>query len=866
MKKAIVIGTGVGGAAVSALLARKGFAVTVFERSGFEGGKAASYERDGFVCDMGIHFTARGSNGPLGEVARRVGADLRFSEPNPVMRIVTPSRSYDLPQSLLSPLALIKQFMVAGVKLRNLPGALRLFMQILRIKEESDAVPHDSVSMRDFLLRYTDDEGFQRLLSIFNMLMFVIPTEEASAGEFLWSFASMAKTGSLGYPLGGFGQIAKSYLRACERNGGEIRLKEGVRSIRVENGKAVGVETDKGVYEADLVVSNAGIRKTIEMAGEDRFPATYTARAKELRDSLGAVTIKYALDRRPFDIPTVVYMPEDMDWSRNMEMMSRGEAPEEVPIFLPCPTFCDPSLAPPGKHILLAGTAVPADLSASDREAHHLEAPYEPLLHRRDGRPRGRRGDRPCPVVRPGGGEQARPAHARGGALPGGLRRRGPWRRHRTGRRQRAQGKRADPNGGAGPPDDHCRSAGSPVRGCRKSAESGISGSPNTRSAKANDCQQKRKYAMEATTSTTEGVLRQEREPFEKRLADIVGGRHVLDSPEELSRYFAGAVDTGGLVAVQPGSTEEVQGVVRTANELGLPVYTLNDRYLRPADAGPKGVVLDFCRMTAIEKLDKRNLLVHAQRGLTFEALQKELDAQDLKIASPLAATSESVLCNFVNRAPHKKATVYAEPHVYNMQVVLADGSLFRTGSHSLNEMNNCREDGGPSLSRWYIASDDIFGVVTRATVWLYPKTECRDALLFGFDRLEDVVAALRNGPRTELGWEYLAADRRFLASLLETDAAGLPPWTLVVGFDAQKRLVEYQQKKVLAMMANLGGDRNDAHREEMAVLLDRVWYQASPLHTGFYAACNRVKELDDLAREQLSGAGVSPAGTAFFP
>ena len=52
------------------------FAVTLFERNDFEGGKSASYEREGFVCDMGVHWTARGSNGPLGEVARRVGADL----------------------------------------------------------------------------------------------------------------------------------------------------------------------------------------------------------------------------------------------------------------------------------------------------------------------------------------------------------------------------------------------------------------------------------------------------------------------------------------------------------------------------------------------------------------------------------------------------------------------------------------------------------------------------------------------------------------------------------------------------------------------------------------------------------------------
>jgi glycolate oxidase len=311
-------------------------------------------------------------------------------------------------------------------------------------------------------------------------------------------------------------------------------------------------------------------------------------------------------------------------------------------------------------------------------------------------------------------------------------------------------------------------------------------------------------------------------------------------------------------VSVQPGSTEEVQALVRLADERGLPVYTINDRHLPLSELDRRGILLDFCRMTAIEKLDKRNLLVHVQRGLTFDALREDLDKLDLKLAAPLAANSDSVLCNFVNRVPHKKATLYAEPHVYNMQVVLADGDLLRTGSHALNELNDCREDGGPSLSRWHVGSEDIFGVVTRATVWLYPKTECRDVLLFGFDRLEDVVQALRNGPRTERGWEYLAVNRRFLSVLLKTDVPEAPPWILVVGFDGRKRLVEYQKKKVLEMVPSLGGKRLDSYTEEMLALLDEVWYQASPLHTGFYADCSRVKELDALVLEHVKNAGVS--------
>jgi FAD/FMN-containing dehydrogenase len=363
---------------------------------------------------------------------------------------------------------------------------------------------------------------------------------------------------------------------------------------------------------------------------------------------------------------------------------------------------------------------------------------------------------------------------------------------------------------------------------------------------------------MELPVSPNEAVARPKHEPFEKELARIVGPEHVLHDPDELARYFAEPTDPGELVAVRPENTEEVQDVVRTANELGLPVRTLTDRHLHATEAGQAGILLDFSRMTSVEKLDKRNLLAHVQRGLTFEALKKELDKQDVKIAPPLAATSESVLCNFVNRAPHRKATLYAEPHVYNMQVVLADGTLFRTGSHALNDFNDCREDGGPSLSRWYLGADDIFGVVTRATVWLYPKTECRDALLFGFDSLEDAAGALRNGPRTELGWEYLAANRRFLSFLLGTDVSDLAPWTLVVGFDAQKRLVEYQKKKVLEMIPTLGGKPVKAHQQRVLALLDEVWYQASPLHTGFYAACNRIRELDGIARKHLSRAGVA--------
>ena len=55
----IIIGTGLGGSAISALLAHAGRKTLVLERNNFIGGRCASYEKEGFVIDVFIHMFAR---------------------------------------------------------------------------------------------------------------------------------------------------------------------------------------------------------------------------------------------------------------------------------------------------------------------------------------------------------------------------------------------------------------------------------------------------------------------------------------------------------------------------------------------------------------------------------------------------------------------------------------------------------------------------------------------------------------------------------------------------------------------------------------------------------------------------------------
>ncbi len=363
MKRAVVIGAGVGGSAIAALLAGKGLNVTVLERNTFAGGKAAGYDKDGFIVDHGVHACGRGSRGPLDEVARRSGAKLEFAQPRPVIRIMTPKRNYDFNGNLITPVSLIRLLLLTGIRPRNIPGAARVLWKVIKIKTEGDAEAYDDMTVREFLSRYTDDQGFHSFCDLYAGLMLVVDADEASAGEFLWSLSSMMKDDAMGYPKGAFRQISRSYLEACRERGGQVFLNTEAKNIRVEDGKVTGVEAGGVFYPADVVVSDAGLKKTVELAGRENFPAGYLERIDGLRDSDGGVTLKLALDKKPFEAPAVFYLPDNLNIKKNMEEMERGEVPEDLPIFMPCPTNFDSSLAPEGKHLLLAGTIVPTEMA-----------------------------------------------------------------------------------------------------------------------------------------------------------------------------------------------------------------------------------------------------------------------------------------------------------------------------------------------------------------------------------------------------------------------------------------------------------------------------------------------------------------------
>jgi prolycopene isomerase len=357
-RKVVVIGSGVGGAGISALLQRAGFDVLLLERNAFPGGKASTFEQDGFFYDTGVHYNAQGPKGPLAVLSQRVQGDLQWIVKDPYALLVYGDKAIHLPQGMRTSKFLYEfATKILRVRPRNWLGVLRAYRKIVGIRTEQDAEPYDSISLKEFCDRYTDDELFHGYISWFCMLGLCIPYTEASAGEFMLAMTQYVQKASVCYPKGGFKAIPESYIRALERDGGKVMYKNPVKRIVVEDGEALGVEADR-FYEADVVVSNAGIRKTLSLVGEEHFPPEYVKRMKGLKYSYSAVTIKYLLDKPVFSKPNIVHYDPDTDLEAAYRDIEAGKVPEDkdLTIWLSIPSNHDPALAPPGKQLMLTFT------------------------------------------------------------------------------------------------------------------------------------------------------------------------------------------------------------------------------------------------------------------------------------------------------------------------------------------------------------------------------------------------------------------------------------------------------------------------------------------------------------------------------
>ena len=193
--------------------------------------------------------------------------------------------------------------------------------------------------------------------------------------------------GAWGFARGGMGAVAAALAKALQVYGGEIRVDAEVDQIIVAHGRVKGVALVGGdeLY-ADIVVSNLDPKRTFTriMAASD-LPADVVTKAKnfKIRGSSGKVNI--ALDGLPtfngLDRASEL-MISDMHILDSIERMERayddwknGTWSQDPYVDMLIPTQVDPTMAPPGKHMMsvfvqyVPPTLATGDWTDADRDA-----------------------------------------------------------------------------------------------------------------------------------------------------------------------------------------------------------------------------------------------------------------------------------------------------------------------------------------------------------------------------------------------------------------------------------------------------------------------------------------------------------------
>lgn len=323
------------------------------------------------------------------------------------------------------------------------------------------------------------------------------------------------------------------------------------------------------------------------------------------------------------------------------------------------------------------------------------------------------------------------------------------------------------------------------------------------------------------------------------QLVRIVGAEHVSDDPAVLdahARDHSFATPLRPWFVVRPQSQEEVQALVRWANETLTPLVPVSSGAPHfHGDTVPsrgEAVIVDLGRMKSIRRIDRRNKIAVIEPGVTYAELEPALAREGLRISRPLLPrANKSVIASLLERQPTlipRLNFLLPEP-LRDCGVVWGTGDVAYTGEAGAKSLSLEAQwkSGSVQLNPHGPAGTDFVRLLTGAqgsmgiVVWASVKCELAPAAyrLFAVPaaHLEDLIDPVYRLTRLRLGDELLVLNAAQLACLVEprADAIGalqarLPAWTLVVGlggaayYPEERVAVQEGQLHTLAQQARL--------------------------------------------------------------
>ncbi|MBT2560045.1 phytoene desaturase [Pedobacter sp. ISL-68] len=379
-----IIGAGFAGLTAAALLAKDGCDVTVIEKNEMAGGRARTWQKDGFLFDMGPSWywmpdVFENYYNLFGKTTSDFYALKRLS---PSYRIYFGKQdTIDVPATLADLYALFEKLEPGSSK--NLKHFLDqakykydvgmneyVFKPSHSVMEYFD--PRLAVSgiklqllgnMRKHVYRLFKNERLRKLLE-FPVLFLGATPQNTPALYSLMNYADLI----LGtwYPMGGMHKIVAAMQQIAESEGAKFIFDTEVTKIEVKNNLAEYVITNKGNFKSDFVVGNADYHH-IDQHLFDKPYRNYNEKYWNERTMAPSCLLFYIGLNKKLDniLHHNLFFDEDFDQHAE-EIYTNPQWPSKPLFYACCPSVTDKSVAPEGCENLFFLIPVAPDLADSE--------------------------------------------------------------------------------------------------------------------------------------------------------------------------------------------------------------------------------------------------------------------------------------------------------------------------------------------------------------------------------------------------------------------------------------------------------------------------------------------------------------------
>lgn len=244
--------------------------------------------------------------------------------------------------------------------------------------------------------------------------------------------------------------------------------------------------------------------------------------------------------------------------------------------------------------------------------------------------------------------------------------------------------------------------------------------------------------------------------PLHDTLRAILGDKGFLTGADVHSGYHTdprGTVDARPDMVLRPASTQEMSQIMAACQAASQPVVIQGGLTGLVVGAMPQHgeVVISLERMNKVEAIDAKAGTITVQAGTPLQVVQEAADAVGMVYPLDLGSRGScSIGGNLSTNAGGNRVIRYGMTRdlTLGIEAVLADGTI-------INSLNGyIKNNTGYDLKQMFIGSEGTLGLITRATLRLYPKPKTQVVAFCAadsFDAVSDLMTHMRSGLGADL-------------------------------------------------------------------------------------------------------------------